>query len=296
MLCAPSNGIELCFESFGCEADPAVVLIMGLSNQMLGWEADFCSLLARRGFRVVRFDNRDVGQSTKLHQLGLPDLGPLFARTALGLTGRAAYTLSDMAADTVGLLDHLGLQRAHLVGASMGGMIAQLCAIDSPDRVASLTSVISSPQIQRPPWPRLRALRVVAQRGPRERGPRIAHRLELFRTIHGTGGMPFDEARVRSREEQAFDRDADPDGAVRQLAAVLSTPGRHRTLGSVRAPSAVVHGDSDPLVPLAHGRATARAIPNAELTVIRGMGHGLAEAAWPQLADAIQHNAGRATP
>lgn len=293
MAQAPSNGIELAYESFGDVADPTVLLIMGLSNQMLGWEADFCELLAGRGFRVLRFDNRDVGESSKLSEHGVPDVAPLFARSLLGLSGGAAYTLSDMVADTLGLLDHLGVERAHLVGASMGGMIAQLCAIDAPERVASLTSMLSSPQVQRPPWPRLRALRAVATRGPRERGRRVEHRVNLFRTIHGTGGLPFDEARVRAREERSFDRDPDPDGAVRQLAAVLSTPGRHRSLGSVRAPSAVVHGDSDPLVPLAHGRATARAIPNAELTVIRGMGHGLAEAAWDQLAGAIQRVAER---
>ncbi len=291
---APSNGIELHYESFGSDADPTVVLIMGLSNQMLGWEADFCRRLAARGFHVVRFDNRDVGESTKLDRHGVPDMAPLFARAAVGLRPRAIYTLHDMAADTVGLLDHLGLERAHLVGASMGGMIAQVCAIDFPERVASLTSVISSPQIQRPPWPRARALKVVARRGPTERGARIAHRVDLFRTIHGTGGLPFDEARVRAREERSFDRDPDPDGAVRQLAAVLATPGRRRTLASVRAPAAVVHGDSDPLVPLAHGRATARAIPGAELTIIEGMGHGLAEAAWPQIASAIERISARA--
>jgi pimeloyl-ACP methyl ester carboxylesterase len=291
---ASANGIQLHYESFGSDADPTVVLIMGLSNQMLGWEADFCRLVASRGFRVVRFDNRDVGESTKLDQFGVPAMAPLFARAAVGLRGKGPYTLADMAADTVGLLDHLGLERAHLVGASMGGMIAQLCAIDFAERVASLTSVISSPGIQGMPWPRPRALRVLARRGPRERGPRIEHRLSLFRTIHGTGGLPFDEARVRAREERSFDRDPDPDGAVRQLAAVLSSPGRRQSLSRVRAPAAVIHGDSDPLVPLGHGEATAAALPGAELTVVPGMGHGLAEAAWPQLADAIARTAARA--
>ncbi len=291
---APSNGIELTYESFGDPAEETVVLIMGLSNQLLGWEADFCALLAGRGFHVVRFDNRDVGESSKLDQHGVPAIGPVFARAALGLTGGAAYTLHDMAADTVGLLDHLGLERAHLVGASMGGMIAQVAAIDSPERVASLTSVISSPKIQGWPWPRPHALKAVTRRGPREEAARIEHRVELFRTLHGAGGLPFDEERIRERERRSFARDPDPDGAVRQLAAVLATPGRHRTLAQVRAPSAVVHGDSDPLVPLAHGRATAKALPDASFTVIRGMGHGLAEAAWEQLADAIQTNAERA--
>lgn len=288
---AASNGIELHWESFGSEADPAIVLIMGLSNQMLGWDAEFCQELATEGFRVVRFDNRDVGESTKLHGLGVPNMAPLFARAAVGGTSSAGYTLHDMAADTVGLLDALDLERAHLVGASMGGMIAQLCAIEHGARVASLTSVISSPQIQRRPWPRPRALKVLAKRGPREGQARIDHRVALFRTIHGTGGMPFDEERVRAKEIRSHERDADPDGAVRQLAAVLSTRGRHAGLGAVSVPAAVVHGDSDPLVPLAHGRATAKALGGAPLTVIQGMGHGLPTAAWPQLRAAITTNA-----
>ncbi len=286
--------VELHHESFGDEAAPAILLIMGLSNQMLGWEADFCRRLADRGFRVVRFDNRDVGESPKFADRGVPAVGPLFARAAIGRPGAAPYTLHDMADDTLGLMDRLGLARAHLVGASMGGMIAQLCAIQAPERVASLTSMLSSPGVHRRPWPRVAALKVLTRRGPREREPRIEHRVALFRTIHGAGALPFDEARVRAREERSFDRDPDPDGAVRQLAAVLATPDRDDALRRLQVPTAVVHGDSDPLVLLGHGRATAALIPGATLRVVEGMGHGLAEAAWPQLFDAIEANAGRA--
>jgi pimeloyl-ACP methyl ester carboxylesterase len=281
------NGLELEYESFGDPARPPLLLVMGLSYQMIEWDDALCALIADRGFWVTRFDNRDIGLSSKLDELGPPNLLAVMSRTAA-----PPYTLEDMAADSVALLDALGIEAAHVVGVSMGGMIAQLIAIGHPERVLSLTSIMSTvggPNVVQP-RPALSAA-LVAPPG-RTRKERVEHSLENRRLIFGTV-MPFDEDRARVKAERAVDRCFSPDGAARQLAAVIAAPDRTAALGLLTMPTLVIHGDEDPLVPPGNGRQTAAALPGTRLIMIPGMGHALPEQVWPQVVDAISDVASR---
>src|ERR1700733_1522675 len=234
---AHANGMELEYESFGDPARPALLLVMGLSYQMIEWDDALCALIADRGFWVTRFDNRDIGLSSKLDELGPPNLLAVMSRTA-----PPPYTLEDMAEDSVALLDALGIGAAHIVGVSMGGMIAQLIAIGHPERVLSLTSIMSTvggPNVVQP-QPALSAALVAAP--GRTRDERVEHSLENRRLIFGTV-MPFDEDRARVKAERAVDRSFSPDGAARQLAAVIAAPDRTAALGLLTMPTLVIHGD-----------------------------------------------------
>ena len=281
--------LELAYESFGDPADPAMLMVMGLGMQMTGWDPELCQLLADEGFHVIRFDNRDVGHSTKIDDGRRVKLRAVL----LGSKREASYTLEDMAEDTVGLLDSLGIDAAHLVGASMGGMIAQLVAIRWPERVLSLASLMSGPGDRWNRLPRLRVLGLFLRRAPREREAYIEHGLKLFGAI-GSPDYPTDEQALRERMGASFDRSYHPLGTARQLQAITSSPSRKRDLRELDMPTVVIHGRDDPLAPVRAGRATANAIPGAELVEIPGMGHDLPRQLWPQIVEAIVRNARRA--
>jgi pimeloyl-ACP methyl ester carboxylesterase len=276
---AHAGAVELAYETFGEDGRPPVLLVMGIGSQMINWHEDFCTALAR-GRLVIRFDNRDVGESQWLE--GEVDI----AACAAGDTSSAVYTLDDMADDGVGLLDELGLSSAHVVGASLGGMIAQTIAIRHPQRVRTLTSIMSTtgePGVANPTQEAAAALMSPPARSREEAMQRI---LEVRRVI-GSPGFPRDERDIRERAGRAWDRGVNPAGFARQLAAVYASGDRTAALRSLGVPTLVVHGEEDPLIPVSGGRATAAAIPGAELWTIPGMGHDLPRQVWPDLIDRI---------
>jgi pimeloyl-ACP methyl ester carboxylesterase len=281
--------LDLCFETFGAREDPALLLVMGLGTQMLGWDEGFCEALAARGFHVIRFDNRDVGRSGRMSDRRPPTLAQLLRRDRRA----AAYTLEDMASDAVGLLDHLGLDRAHVVGASMGGMIAQTIALSHPERVRSLVSIMSNTGARWSGQPSPRVYRVLLGAAPRERSAFIEHAVRTFTAI-GSPGFPPDPEQLRDLAARSFDRGHDPAGSGRQLAAIVAAPDRTARLRELRVPTLVIHGTRDRLIAPSGGRATARAIPGARLLMIDGMGHDLPRDAWQRIVDGIAGNAARA--
>jgi pimeloyl-ACP methyl ester carboxylesterase len=288
-----ANGMRIEYETIGDHRQPALLLIMGLGAQMIFWDDDFCREIASRGFHVIRFDNRDCGLSTHFPEKGVPDVVKAVTAALAGEKVEAPYSLGDMAEDTVGLLDALGIARAHLVGASMGGIIAQTVAINHPARVLSLTSIMSTTGNPDLPPANPEALAVLLTPTPSDRAQFLDHMVQSFRTI-GSPGFELDEARFRDRVGRAFDRSYDPSGVARQLVAALADGDRKPRLRSVRAPTVVIHGKQDPLVPVEAGVDTADAIPGARLVVIDGMGHDLPRGAWPQIVDAIAGVAGSA--
>jgi pimeloyl-ACP methyl ester carboxylesterase len=290
-LTATVGELELCYQTFGAATAPPVLLVMGLASQMLLWDDQFCEQLASRGFRVIRFDNRDVGRSSHLRGETIPTRWQLMRRSPRG----AAYTLEDMAADGVGLLDHLKLGAAHIVGASMGGMIAQLIAINHPDRVLSLVSIMSTTGNPKVGRPQPRMMMRLMRKGKRERQAYIEDHIDTYRAI-GSKQYDFEEEHKRERAARLFDRGVYPAGSARQLGAVASAADRTDALASVRVPTTVIHGDADPLVDVSGGRATAEAIPGARLVIIPGMGHDMPRALWPDIIDAIVENTAAARP
>jgi pimeloyl-ACP methyl ester carboxylesterase len=285
---AAATGVELAYDSFGDEGDPAVLLVMGLATPRHAFDEELCRLLVARGFRVVRFDNRDVGDSTHLHDAPAPDL----AAALTGDTSSAAYRLEDMAEDAVGLLDALAIESAHVVGVSMGGMIAQTLAIRHPARVRSLVSIMSTVA----PWigaPRREILGVLLAPAPRDRAAHEEQVVETWRTI-GSPGFPFREERVRELARRIWEAGYDPAGVGRQLVAIQASGDRSEALAGVAVPTLVIHGDADPLVQHPGGVATAAAIPGAELETIEGMGHDLPVELFERLADRIAGLARRA--
>lgn len=288
-----SNGLELEYDSFGDRGDRPLLLVMGLGAQMIAWEEDLCRTLADHGHWVVRFDNRDVGLSTKLDAAGVPNVFELMRKVAAGERPQVPYTLDDMADDSVGLLDALGLESAHVCGASMGGMIAQTVAIRHPGRMRSLTSIMSTTGDRSLPPAKPEAMAVLLSPPPATREQAIEQHLKAARAI-GSPGFPFDAARARARAARIYDRSAYPAGVARQLAAVLAHGSRKSALGALRMPALVIHGDADPLVPVEGGRDTAASIPGAELLEVAGMGHDLPPQVWPRLVAAISAHTERA--
>lgn len=286
------DGITLAWESFGDEADQPILLVMGLSAQMILWPDAFCEKLAGEGYRVIRFDNRDIGESTKLDELGLPNIPKRLLLRMMRRVPAAPYTLSTMASDATQLLDGLGIERAHVVGMSMGGMIAQTLAIEHPSRVRSLVSIASSPGDFDLPLPAPRASRALLTRPPVEHEAAIAHGVGVLRAI--SSPVHFDASMARALVERARSRSTHRLGATRQLAAILASPPRSEALRRVRVPSTVIHGRMDPLVPLPHGERTASAIPGAALVILNEMGHDLPRPLYPQLIAAIVANTRRA--
>ncbi len=279
-----ANGIDIEYESFGREGDPPIVLIMGFAAQLIFWPESLCEGLAAKGFRVVRFDNRDIGRSTHLTDLGVPDIRELWGEVASGRQPRAPYSLSDMADDAIGLIDALAVERAHIVGASMGGMIAQLVAINGPERTKSLTSIMSTTGRRDLPPGDPDALAVLS------RPPKSSSREDLIdngilvRHALASPGFPQSEADIRAFVERVVDRAPyDPGGIARQLAALIAAPPRNELLKAVRRPALVLHGDSDRLLPVAAAKDTAESMPCAELIVVPGMGHGFPESLVPIL-------------
>ena len=287
-LFAPVNGIKLCYQEMGDPDGEPLFLVMGLATQMIAWQEEFCAMLAERGHRVVRFDNRDIGRSTKLKAAGLPGkLDMLVGR------GKPPYLLRDMAADTFGLMDHLGISSAHLVGASMGGMIVQTAAIEQPERVRSLTSIMSTTGSRRVGHPSYRTFGLLLGKPPREREAAIERVIKTFKTV-GSPGYPFDEERVREIAGLSFDRGHSEAGIARQLHAITASGDRTPGLRKLELPALVIHGKNDLLVNPSGGRATAKAIPGARLRMIEGMGHDLPRALWPTFVEEIAAIAARA--
>jgi pimeloyl-ACP methyl ester carboxylesterase len=287
-FCDVGRGITLCYETFGDPSDPTALLIMGLGTQMVAWRDEFCNQLAERGLHVVRFDNRDVGRSTHL-SAPPPTVGQLLRRSRAA----ASYTLADMADDDAALLDELDLAPAHVIGASMGGMIAQTLAARHPASVRSLVSIMSNTGSRLSGQPSLRTYGLLLGRAPRERDAYIAHFERVFAAI-GSPGLPRDLDDVRELAALSYDRDHDPNGPGRQLAAIIASGNRAGELRRITAPTLVVHGRADPLVAYSGGRATARLIPGAKIMSVEGMGHDLPRAVWPRLIDGIAANAARA--
>ncbi len=279
------GGITLCYERFGDPSDPPMLLIMGLATQMIAWHDDLCAELADRGFHVVRFDNRDAGRSTHM------DFRP--PTTAQLLTRRfrpEQYTLSDMAGDTAGLLRALDLAPAHVVGASMGGMIGQLLAAEHPDAVRSLTSIMSSTGSRLSGQPAPTVYKYLLTAPPRDREGYIERSAKIFGVV-GSTGFERDENYIRERAGRAFDRGVDIRAGGRQLGASIASGNRTRALRRIKAPTLVIHGTVDKLIRPSGGKATARAIPGAKLKLVEGMGHDLPRDAWPILIDAIAEHA-----
>jgi pimeloyl-ACP methyl ester carboxylesterase len=285
-----ANGIDIEYETFGDPVAPALLLITGLGAQMTSWEDTFCVQLAGRGFHVIRFDNRDSGLSTLMDETGYPDMAAAFSGNA-----HPAYQLDDLAGDAAGLLDALGIGAAHVVGASMGGFIAQLVAINHPDQVLSLTSIMSGPggADEVPPKPEGAAVLIAAP--PATREERIEQAMSFRRVLLGPSD-PFDEAFERTRATRAVDRQYYPVGVGRQLVAILAAESRLERLKEVRVPTLVIHGVDDVLVPVENGRLVAEAVPGARLLEIGGMGHDVPARVWPQVLDAIDEIARQAAP
>jgi pimeloyl-ACP methyl ester carboxylesterase len=279
------GAIALCYERFGSEADPPMLLIMGLATQMIGWPDEFCTRLAERGFQVVRFDNRDIGRSTRIY--GRP---PTPRQLITRNIHPVLYALSDMARDAAGLMRELGIAPAHVVGASMGGMIAQTVAAEHPETVRSLVSIMSTTGHRWKGQPAFGMYRYLLRQAPEDRQGFIDYTTRVFEAI-GSRGLPFDRDRVRDMVARSYDRGRDPAGPGRQLGAIIASGDRTSQLRTIRAPTLVIHGSEDRLVAKSGGVATARAIPGARLMIVDGMGHDLPAAAWPQLVEAIAGHA-----
>jgi len=284
------SGVTLCFETFGSPDDPAVLLVMGLGGPMGWWDTQFCQRLSARGFFVIRYDNRDTGRSTKFgdHRVGRSDIVRAFVGLAKG-----PYTIGDMAQDALGLLDHLGVAGAHLVGVSMGGMIAQTFAIEHPGRALSLTSIMSTTGRRTVGWQNPRIYPMLLSSPGSTRESYVARSLRGSGVI-GSPAFPTDEAIARARAEETYDRGWTPDGGLRQMMAVLNQTDRTKQLAALDIPVTVIHGKSDPLVHPSGGRATAAAVPGAELVSIAGMGHDIPAQLYDTFIDAIARTAARA--
>jgi len=287
---ARANGIDLCYEIFGdADAEP-MLLIMGLGAQMIHWDDDFCRQLAARGFRVIRFDNRDIGKSSKLTGGKRLTALELLKLRFLKIPIAAPYRLSDMAKDVIGLMDTLGIKSAHIVGASMGGMIAQEIAISFPQRVRSLTSIMSTTGNPKVPPPTREASATLMAPPPKTKDEFLIRFAQTWKVLR-VGSFPLDEAKDHERALRVFERGLNPAGVGRQLRAILASGSRKERLRSVKAPTLVIHGTVDPLVRPEGGKDTAASIPGAKLMMVDGMGHAMPIPMWPQIIDAIDKHA-----
>jgi pimeloyl-ACP methyl ester carboxylesterase len=277
-----ANGINIEYTTTGDPDHPPLLLVMGLGAQLIAWDDEFVEALARRGFYVIRYDNRDVGRSTWFDDAGVPDIAAIVG----GEEPVPIYLLADMASDAAGLLDALGIPTAHVLGASMGGMIVQSLAIQYPDRVRTLVSIMSTTGDPSVGQPHPEVLATLLAAPPTDREGAIDQSVKMWSVI-GSSGFPFHEERIRAKAAAAYDRGFHPDGTARQTVAVLASPDRTSDLAQVTAPALVIHGESDPLVDLSGGRATAEAIPGASLWTIPGMGHDLPLELFEEIADRV---------
>ena len=284
--------VSIAYQSIGRASDPALLLVMGLGGQLIHWPDEVVVALCEQGFRVIRYDNRDVGLSTKFDEAGRPNI----IAEALGVSRQAPYRIADMAQDAADLLDHLEIDSAHVTGASMGGMIAQTIAARHPGRVRSLCSIMSSPGGRRvATMPRMSVMGTLLSRPPTGREEYAEHVAKLFERI-GSPGFPHDPERLRRRALLGYDRCFHPVGTARQLAAIIASGDRTDEIRTITAPTLAIHGTDDKLLPRAGGEAVAAAIPAARLELIEGMGHDLPMQIWPRIVSMIEENAARAKP
>jgi len=288
------SGIEIAWEEFPGEG-PTILLIMGLGAQMLWWPDTFCEDLASRGYQVIRYDNRDVGLSSRMRHLKPPSWPSLAKGALLGRRIKAPYSLADMAVDALGLLDHLEVEQAHVVGISMGGMIAQELSLNHPKRVLSLTSIMSTTGEGRVSKPTLRAMLTIIQRPGPDRASAIDSAVRVWGAI-GSPTIPLNEPAIREIAGRAYDRGPTGVGFLRQLGAIYSSGDRTVRLRKLKTPTLVIHGAKDPLMPVSAGRATAHAVPGAKLEILPEMGHDMPEPYWPQILESIDEHAKHARP
>jgi pimeloyl-ACP methyl ester carboxylesterase len=290
-----ANGIAIEVDDQGPASAEPLLLIMGLGMQLVAWHDGLVQQLLAQGFRVIRFDNRDAGLSQSFDALGVPNLALTSMQHLLHLPVRSPYSLADMAADAAGVLDALGLRRAHVCGASMGGMIAQHLALQRPEMVKSLTLMMTNSGARSLPGPSMKVRQALLTRpaDPKNQASVIEHFYKLYRLI-GSPGYPASEAWLRQRITASVQRSLRPRGVLRQLSAIAADTQRARLIGAIGAPTLILHGEADPLVPVAAAHDLARRIPGARLDLIPGMGHDLPEPLWPRFVAGIQQTAARA--
>jgi len=284
-----ANGIQIEYDTFGDSSFPALLLIAGNGAQMILWDVEFCELLAKTGLFVIRFDNRDSGLSTKFDGAGIPDIMATIKAYMEGKPVESAYSLDDMAEDSVGLLDALGIEKVHICGISMGGLVAQVISYRHPKHVLSLTSIMSSTGNPDLPKGKPDAIAAVVAPAPEEREAYVEHNVNIWRRIWSPG-FPFEERRVRTVIEKSYDRSYYPQGIARQYTAILASGDRRPLLSSIKIPALVIHGADDPLIPVEGGKDTARVIPGASLLIINGMGHDMPKGVWAEIVDAISNH------
>lgn len=289
-LYAQANGIRICYDTFGDRTGAPLLLVMGLAGQMIAWDEEFCRRLAAHGYFVVRYDNRDIGLSTRFSEAGVPDIMGLIGQALQGKPVTAPYILRDMAADAIGLLDALGIETAHVVGMSMGGAIGQEMAINFAPRLRTFTSIMATTGDPSLPQAKPEALAVLMAPPPKTKEEYVQSFLRNWQVLRGPGFLD-DDARDPARADANFARGLNPAGVARQLAAIIASGNRTAALQKVAVPTLVIHGDADPLVPVECGVATAKAIPGAKLIRIPRMGHALPIAMWPQIIEAIATHA-----
>ncbi len=281
-----ANGLRINYDSFGDPSHPPMILVMGLGIQMIHWDDNFCKLLASQGFWLIRFDNRDIGKSTWLSELPAPGLMAFLGNSWFGRALNAPYLLNDMADDTLALMDALHIEKTHIVGASMGGMIAQCVALKATERVISLTSIMSTTGDRSLPKAKKRVGMTLLRPLPKDVDQYIEQSLNVWQMLH-TENFPFEPERIRKLLRYSRERGFNPAGVSRQLSAIIDSPDRTELLSSLMTPSLVIHGDQDPLVPVECGYATADALPNAQLNILKGMGHTLPMQLWPEISSGI---------
>ena len=284
-----ANGIQLEYDTFGDKTAQPLLLIMGLGSQMILWDPDFCQMLADRGHYVVRFDNRDIGLSTKFDEAGVPDVMQMFIDGISGKPLASPYSLDDMADDTAGLMDALDIEQAHVFGVSMGGMIAQVLAYRHPERLKTVTLSMTTTGDPSLPVAKPEVLSILAEAAPTDREDSIQRSFHVWRTI-GSPAFPIDDEMIRRRAGEVYDRSQYREGQPRQLAAVLAHGSRREKLKDLQVPTLVIHGDSDPLIPVDGGKDLAAVIPDAKLLIIEGMGHDNPPPLWPRIIDAISEH------
>jgi pimeloyl-ACP methyl ester carboxylesterase len=287
-----ANNIEIEYDTFGDPSGEPLLLVMGLGSQMISWVPEFCELFVHKGFYVIRFDNRDVGLSTKFDDAGVPNVMQAVTKARNGEYIESPYTLEDMADDAVGLLDALNIEKVHVCGASMGSMIAQVIAYRHPSRVLSLVSIMGSTGNPEFSEPKPEAMQVLVVPMPSKRERYIKESVKRWKILWGS--YPYDEELRKELAEQAYDRSFYPDGQTRQLVAILANGDRREKLKNIKVPTLVIHGKEDPLVPMEGGIDTSKNIPGAELLLVDKMGHSLPPEVWTQVVNAIAENASKA--